>query len=221
MRRISGFTIIELAIVITVIGILSGIVFVSYVGIQGQVQTETAKTYALQASKKLLSYSADNGGVYPDSLSVVGLTDGPSTKYQYTYDNVSSPKTYCLTVTNNTKSAYISKGQSAATAGACVGHGVDGQAPPTLLAAPSNFSVYWQCGFIAQWDTVPAATSYVLQYDDASNFATPVGTINNVTSGTTHAQLTGGQYARVAAVGVNGQGYWTPAFFYGPEQLCS
>lgn len=122
MRRMTGFTIIEIMIVIVVIGILSGIVYVSYAGVQGQVQTETAKTYALQASKKLLSYSTDNGGAYPESLGIVGLTNGPSTTYQYTFDNVSTPKTYCVTVTNNTKSAYIAKGQSEAIAGACVGH---------------------------------------------------------------------------------------------------
>lgn len=220
----AGFTIIEIAIVIAVIGILSSIVYVSYAGVQQQVREDTAGTYALQASKKLLSYSTDNGGDYPAALADIGLVDSTNTTYQYTVNNAVNPSTYCVTVTNINKSAYISNGQSEATLGACPGHGVDGQTPPPL-AAPANFTVSfqtegWFCGYTATWTAVPAASSYTLQYDDASDFATPVGTINNVVSGTQLDALAGSRYARLAAVGPSGQGAWTNTFYYSLPGIC-
>lgn len=61
----SGFTIVELLIVIVVIAILASITVVSYTGIQARA-TETSMRSDLSANYKIIQlYSAKNGGVYP------------------------------------------------------------------------------------------------------------------------------------------------------------
>jgi type II secretion system protein G len=63
-RKQTGFTIVELLIVIVVIGILAAITIVSYNGVQGRAN-DTAIQSDLQAiAKKLELYKAD-AGVYP------------------------------------------------------------------------------------------------------------------------------------------------------------
>lgn len=64
VRRDSGFTIVELLIVIVVIGILAAITIVAYNGIQSQAKATSAKASAGILQKKLEAYNADPGG-YP------------------------------------------------------------------------------------------------------------------------------------------------------------
>lgn len=59
--RESGFTIIELLIVIVVIGILAALVLVAYGNIQGKAQASVTKNIVQQYTKALMAYSVDNG----------------------------------------------------------------------------------------------------------------------------------------------------------------
>lgn len=64
-KTTSGFTIVELLIVIVVIGILAAIVIVSYSGAQKRAQN-TARIEELKAwQKSLVQYKAANNGQYP------------------------------------------------------------------------------------------------------------------------------------------------------------
>lgn len=64
MRKDSGFTIVELLIVIVVIGILAAITIVSYTGITQKANTTKAQTNAVAVQKVAEAFNADNG-YYP------------------------------------------------------------------------------------------------------------------------------------------------------------
>jgi prepilin-type N-terminal cleavage/methylation domain-containing protein len=122
----SGFTIVELLIVIVVIGILAAITIVAYNGVQQRAAAAAASSAVSQANQKLELYKVDNA-TYPTTgnLSLAGIIDGDVT-YQYT----SNGTTFCLTGTKNTTSYKISD-SGTPTAGGCAGHGQGGVAALT------------------------------------------------------------------------------------------
>lgn len=63
----SGFTIVELLIVIVVIAILAAITIVAYNGIQSRAKTSSAQSAANTLMKKLEAYNTINSG-YPTAL---------------------------------------------------------------------------------------------------------------------------------------------------------
>lgn len=65
-RQSSGFTIVELLIVIVVIGILAAITIVAYNGIQGRAQDTTRLSDISRIQKALELYKIDKG-VYPNA----------------------------------------------------------------------------------------------------------------------------------------------------------
>jgi prepilin-type N-terminal cleavage/methylation domain-containing protein len=124
-RKQTGFTIVELLIVIVVIAILAAITIVAYNGIRDRAQTSGLQTALAQANKKVLFYAADNADNYPATLADAGVADSANVVYQYTSDNTTTPKTYALTATNGqngTITYYVSSTQSKQTAGIAPGH---------------------------------------------------------------------------------------------------
>ncbi len=74
-QKQTGFTIVELLIVIVVIGILAAITIVAYNGIQNRANDTAIQSDLQNISKKLELYKADNG-VYPagaTQLATLGL----------------------------------------------------------------------------------------------------------------------------------------------------
>ena len=74
-HRHSGFTIVELLIVIVVIGILAAITIVAYNGIQTRARNLRMVTAATQTYKAISQYVVDNGS-YPTSSSVSCVGNG-------------------------------------------------------------------------------------------------------------------------------------------------
>lgn len=118
-----GFTIVEILIVIVVTAILAAITIVSYTGIQQRASRSVAQNAVSQATKKVISYAIENAETYPDLLSVVGIINTDSTRYEYSVNNDTAPKSFCITVTVKGISYYQNNSDtSTPTAGACPGH---------------------------------------------------------------------------------------------------
>lgn len=126
----SGFTIVELLIVIVVIGVLAAITIVAYNGIQKRAQGSAASSALSQAAKKLTLYQVDAGS-YPSSLATAGVTDGGSVSYQYSQNN--SGLGYCVTATSGSVSYKITESTQPA-AGACPGDTQDGFVATSCLS---------------------------------------------------------------------------------------
>jgi len=126
-----GFTIVELLIVVVVIGILAAITVVAYTGINRQAASSASQSSANQASKKLLTYALEHGEEYPATLAAAGIANSGSTTFQYSVNNSSTPKTFCVTATTKAESYWVSNSKTNPTSGGCAGHGVGGVAAVT------------------------------------------------------------------------------------------
>jgi len=133
-HRISGFTIVELLIVIVVIGILAGITIVAYNGVQNRAKAGAAQSAASQAAKKIATYAVTNVDMYPIDLETAGIIDTGDTTYQYTVNNSATPKTFCITATKSNISYFITSANSTPKLGGCPGHGAGGVPAITNLA---------------------------------------------------------------------------------------
>jgi prepilin-type N-terminal cleavage/methylation domain-containing protein len=114
----SGFTIVELLIVIVVIGILAAITIVAYNGIQERARSTTVTSALSQAAKKFAVYQVDYPNAYPAALSDIGIQNTPKITYQYVVNNTDQPATYCLTATTGSTTYYIT-GNTPSQAGNC------------------------------------------------------------------------------------------------------
>lgn len=126
-----AFTIVELAIVISVIGILAAISIVGYNGYQERARAAAAIAGVNQATDLLEAYQLKNGGLYPSTLAAAGVTNNNSVEYQYT--QVSGGTNYCVTATSKNISYKMSQ-DTKPTAGGCAGHGANGVAAVTNLS---------------------------------------------------------------------------------------
>lgn len=115
----TGFTIVELLIVIVVIGILAAITIVAYNGIQTRANGSVASSALTQAARKIAVWQVDYPGVSPSSLATVGISDTSDVSYQYTQTN--SGAGYCITATKGNVSYKLSDSDIQPTSGACPG----------------------------------------------------------------------------------------------------
>jgi prepilin-type N-terminal cleavage/methylation domain-containing protein len=128
----TGFTIVELLIVIVVIAILAAITIVAYNGIQNRARISAVSSGLSQANKKLLSFAVDGNG-YPADLATIGVNDTNDVTYQYSVNNSANPATYCVTATSGSVSYKVSNTAQAPSQGGCAGHGQGGMAAITNI----------------------------------------------------------------------------------------
>jgi len=145
-KQDSGFTIVELLIVIVVIAILAAISVVAYNGIQNRAKASSLSSSLNQAAKKISLWQIDNSGATPTSLSLVGVSDNGATTY--TYDQTDSGKGYCLIATNGGVSYNISSSTSSPQQGVCSGSNIlswvkgDPNSPMPVPSSVMDTSVY-------------------------------------------------------------------------------
>jgi prepilin-type N-terminal cleavage/methylation domain-containing protein len=124
IKRQSGFTVIELLVVILVIGILVTITIVAYVGVTNHAIVSSMQNDLTNAAQVLKLDRATNGN-YPTTLAAAdngnGVKASTGTTYQYSVDNTAYPKTFCITATNG-KNAYKIDQSNSPIQGACSGH---------------------------------------------------------------------------------------------------
>lgn len=140
-KRVDGFTIVELLIVVVVIAILAAITIVSYNGIQNRARASAAQSTAKQAFTKIETFAFQNGETYPASLNAAGLNQQPEYTYQYYVNNMVSPKHFCVSVTSGTISYFVTKTQTSPQTGTCYAQNI----------ISTSFSS-WESGDYAQAD---------------------------------------------------------------------
>ena len=127
----SGFTIIELLIVIAIIGILAGLVLTNFQGAQAKARDAQRKTRLNSVYGKLEEFYNNNTG-YPDGvLSQVVLpgidanallsNDNSTTAITQTYQIATTAPTVTTSVTTGAQYAYAAYGCTAAVAQSPVG----------------------------------------------------------------------------------------------------
>jgi len=104
-----GFTLVELIIAIVIIGILTIIITISYVGVAKRAAGESIKADLLAASSELTKFKADRG-VYPTTIQC-DIPDSatnkcikkssPDIEFKYNVNTDTSPDTYGLTAIKN------------------------------------------------------------------------------------------------------------------------
>ena len=183
-KQRSGFTIVELLIVIVIIGILAAITIVAYNGIQNRARA-SAVTSSLAGAAKQLELSKVEAGTYPSSGA--NLKKADDVEFQYTY-NLSSDS-YCLTATKDTISYKIQSTAQVPVQGGCAGHSQGGVAAVTNMAtnpgAENNISsittvsatgardTTWSSSGAASFRITPTSTSndtYIAYGGDLGGF---------------------------------------------------
>ncbi len=114
----SGFTIVELLIVIVVIAILAAITVVAYNGIQNRAKETSVQSATSQIGKKVLSYATQNSDLFPTQATYVTDLSLPASTPSTTYDYfvADNRKSFCISATNTTASpetafAFTQSGQ--------------------------------------------------------------------------------------------------------------
>jgi len=102
-KATSGFTIVELLIVIVVIGILAAITIVAYNGVQSRGKTSAAHSSAASTAKKAELYNTEVGN-YP--LAMSNLTSAPSTA-SYNLTGIVSGGTLSNSTPTNAVTYYV------------------------------------------------------------------------------------------------------------------
>lgn len=132
-----GFTIVELLIVVVVIAILASITIVSYNGIT-QNARDVGLTSSLQQASSSLTATYLSTQAYPDTLT--GISGGGGTTFQYTPNNNSPVKNFCVSATNGGVTKHIAGMDGTVNktvVGPCPGH--TGTQAPLIADCPTGY----------------------------------------------------------------------------------
>lgn len=203
----SGFTIVELLIVIVVIAILAAITIVAYSGIQSRAKTSSLQNTLAEAAKVMQTSYVDSG-TYPTSF--------PSTLHIPSSEGISiaatgNVNTFCINgqAASGTITMYYDSTVGQAQTGVCSGNVITGSESGTTsqnLINNTDFSSGWSMllSVTGQAMTTRAGTSS----DPIPNRPVLVWT-NNVARTTSYSVLNGPvNYSQLASGQTYSTGFW-------------
>ncbi|MDN5276018.1 MAG: Laminin sub protein [Candidatus Saccharibacteria bacterium] len=117
----SGFTIVELLIVIVVIGILAAITIVAYNGVQDRAKASSLQGDLNLSVKKLEIYKVQNtsGDFYPLTLALADFNSVNGNTVTYYPNDPASPSAFCIEAKKDTQSWYITSFNKSPQNGNC------------------------------------------------------------------------------------------------------
>jgi len=147
-----AFTIVELLVVIVVIGILASITIISFSGISQRAISASLQSDLGNASKILKMDLAENGS-FPSSPEEAngnkGIPYSDGTSYQYTANNSTSTKEFCITATKSNMSYYLNQDSEPAIGG-CPGDIVLGS--PTIANPSFELDAVGNLSYPTEWN---------------------------------------------------------------------
>jgi len=163
-QRRSGFTIVELLLVIVVVGILATIVLVMYNGIQRNSKIALIKA-DLETAQKQIQLDQVNRGTYVEQLTELnnntGLKITDKAELYYSVYNEADPADFCLTATLDDL-LYKVTSTDPVSPGAC------GDQLPTAPALSTNGDSSSQ--ITISWEAVANASSYRVEMNTTDSF---------------------------------------------------
>jgi prepilin-type N-terminal cleavage/methylation domain-containing protein len=118
LKKDTGFTIVELLIVIVVIGILAAITIVAYNGVTKRAAIASIQSDLASSVKTLeIARVSSTTDQYPLTSSAANLKPSSGTTFSYSYNAIAN--NYCLIATNGTSSYYVLANSTKAQAGSC------------------------------------------------------------------------------------------------------
>ena len=212
-KRHSGFTIVELLIVIVVIAILAAITIVSYRGINDRAQTSALTNDLSAAAKRMELARVDNGEQYPSALPA-GVSASPGNVLQLT-SVADSTKQFCINAYgpgNKVMSVRNDGGISPFLCpGATIGNPVGGSVPtaPRGVNLVSDFSTWTTTGGVT-YD----ATNKELVFNGTGNALSPLIRIDNARLSTVALQ----SYSTTASTTFTPQsGVYFSSYYYAAD----
>lgn len=184
----TGFTVVELLIVIVVIGILATLSMVGYKGLQAKALNGELMVDANSVSDSLEGTFLRNNK-FPADLAELGqIKKGANTLLSYQSNGVA----YCLAVTSSVSglNSYTVRDDANLKQGTCAGWVPSSGGAPLSPPAPTIGSVAIS-SFVVSWASVSGATGYVVKYGTPSATTTASCTsspctINGLSASTTY-----------------------------------
>lgn len=189
----SGFTIVELLVVIVVIGILAAITIVSYTGVTARANVASLNSDLVSSSQQLKLYQTLYG-MYPASLDTNNCPISPAdtnyclkpssgTSYQYVVSNSTTPQAFCVAATKGAYSYKITN-DSVSSSGNCMDFGLVLNLDAGIPASYSGSGTTWtdlsganNNGSLVNGVAYTSSNGGALSFNGSSNYVNVSGNI--------------------------------------------